>query len=816
MEENIHILLIEDNPADARLIDIYLSESHSGNFTLSLANRLSDGLDILLTRNFDAIILDLSLPDSTGLDTFIKVLETNPETAIIVLTGLDDESLGKKAVKLGAQDFLIKGEIGSKGLSRSIDYSIERNKLHKRLSVYSRKMEEDAENLAAEKMKLSEAQKLAHIGSWEINDNLMTWSDEMHAIFGRQSPDPLSLLDFFLGHIHPEDRELLYNSFEMALRKHKPVDLNHKILRKDNSIRILHTKAEARGNKEKGTLRLIGSSQDITERMQEEYTQKLVHAATQSFNSVVIRDRNGRIEWVNEGFCKLSGFTLEDVIGSFGDVLKKGIEIDILVQKDYFQRVIKRKAPVTYEHRNFTQDGKSFWTITTLTPIVGKDGEVERIMSIDSDITLRKHMEEELLLANKKSEYSLMKGNEALSELKIAKKELEESMKVKELFLANMSHEIRTPMNAIVGFTNLLIKANLPAELNEYIRAIQTSGENLLVIINDILDFSKIKSGKISFEETELDLTRLMNTMLLLLQPKATEKNILLSFRMDAGIPKNLLGDPTRLLQIMLNLVGNAIKFTNEGEVCIEIGITSLSEKTTELKFLVKDTGIGIAENKLAGIFDGFSQAETNTTRKYGGTGLGLSISKQLVELQKGSISVESAEGKGTSFSVQLSFKINRNKADLPNMKIEQAVPLPAENFSGLKVLLVEDNTLNQLLATKVLSDWQLKVVIAENGLIALTKLQEDDYDLVLMDIQLPEMDGYEATRTIRKMAVGKSRVPIIAMTAHALAGEEQKCLNAGMTSYISKPFDPDVLFLKITEALNQAKASGRRGTGTR
>ena len=410
-------------------------------------------------------------------------------------------------------------------------------------------------------------------------------------------------------------------------------------------------------------------------------------------------------------------------------------------------------------------------------------------------------MEEDLRHANQIAEHSLIKGNKALNELMKAKKELEESIRVKEQFLANMSHEIRTPMNAIVGFTDLILKTQLSLEQKQYTEAIKTSGENLIVIINDILDFSKIQSGKISFEQINFSIPQVIATLTELLLPKSVEKNIKLSKSIDKNIPERVIGDPTRLNQILLNLVGNAIKFTERGEVKISVEMANEDSENVTLQFSISDTGIGIPKDKLASIFDSFTQATYDTTRKYGGTGLGLAIVKQLVELQKGEIKVTSEAKKGSIFSFNLTYKKGLN---IETVKVND-VENNTEHIKKLDILLVEDNILNQMLAKKVLTDWGWNVEVAENGIIAVEKIKENTFDLVLMDIQLPEMDGYEATRKIRKeLPASKSIVPIMAMTAHAISGEEDKCYDAGMNGYISKPFNAENLYKKILTILNK------------
>ncbi|MGZ4054506.1 MAG: response regulator [Bacteroidia bacterium] len=806
MEEKINILLVEDNPGDARLLDVYLKGSFSNGFSLSTTPFLSKALELLENNSFNIIILDLSLPDSSGLSTFKKMYDHSPETPIIVLTGHQDESTGLNAMKLGAQDFLIKGKVDGKELARSINYSIERSKLLKKLSENSKKLEERSMDLHKERLKLADAQKLAHIGSWEwdIAENKLTWSDELYRIHGMDPKETLITTDKIKEMVHPNDvsqvREILRDSIKYG----KNFTFYYRIILPDQAIKTLHAKGEVITEAGR-SVKMVGTNQDVTERVHEEEMEKLVLAATQSYNSVIIADSKGKIEWVNEGFTKLTGYTINEVLNTHGEVLRKGNEMDFSDQNNFYESVIKQKKPITYESKNFSKSGDEYWVITTITPILGNDGEVEKIIAIDSDISIRKKMEQELLNANKIAEDSLMKGNKAINQLIKAQKELEDSVKIKEQFLANMSHEIRTPMNAIVGFTNIILKTDLTPEQKQYIEAVKTSGENLLVIINDILDFSKIQSGQFAFEQIELNISGLTSSILELMHQKLIEKNLKLSIKIDEKIPKILKGDPLRLHQILLNLVSNAIKFTQKGEVRIEIDMISENHDVSDVQFSVIDTGIGISSDKQFSIFNGFTQASNETTRKYGGTGLGLTIVKQLIELQGGTISVQSELGIGSVFTFNLKFKKAFSSDIAKNKAIDDRTIQEQENISGLKILLVEDNLLNQILAKKVLTDWNWEVEVAENGLIAIEKLKKSNFDVILMDIQMPEMDGYEATRTIRKMPdPAESETPIIAMTAHAMAGEADKCLKAGMDDYISKPFDTKVLHSKIIEAVKK------------
>ncbi len=803
MPEKIKILVIEDNSADVRLIKIYLEEYFEDKFEFSSFAYLQKGLDALSSSPFDIIILDLTLPDSAGLETFKKVHEHSPAIPIIVLTGIDNELIGINAMKLGAQDFLVKGNIHSKELSRSVNYSIERFKLLKELSDNTKDLEKKTLDLLKEQIKLSEAQHLSHIGSWDwdIEKNIVIWSEELYRIYNLDPQKNNISTDKIIKIVHPADKENAKRMMAEAKIKHEPFSFYYRIIVSDEIIKTIQVRGKVIVNDAGQAIKMSGTAQDVTDQIHKEELEKLVLATTQSYNSVVIFDRNQKVEWVNEGFTKLTGYTLNDFKNKSIEILSGNDSKSAAQQKNIMNSLLTIKKPFTYETVNYTKEGDKYWALTTITPILGNDGEAERFITIESDISLRKKIEEELLEANKITEQSLAKVNKTLDELTMAKKELEVSMKVKGQFMANMSHEIRTPMNAVIGFTDLLLKTPLNPEQKQYVDAVKISGKNLLTIINDILDFSKIESGKLELEQIKFNLSSVVLTVTELMLPKSNEKNIRLSSKIDPNIPDNLIGDPTRLNQILLNLVGNAIKFTNQGEIKIVIELQSGSDETVDLKFSIIDTGIGIPKDKLPALFKEFNQVSNETTRKYGGTGLGLAIVKQLVELMKGTVSVQSEVNKGSEFTFSIPLKRNTG-SESENKKTEEYYE--TGDLEGVRVLLVEDNILNQMLAKKVLTDWKLKVEVAENGLIGIEKLKQMDFDVILMDIQMPEMDGYTATLTIRKLSSPKSNTPIIAMTAHALSGEAEKCIKAGMNDYISKPFEQKMLYSKIYSVLKK------------
>lgn len=426
----------------------------------------------------------------------------------------------------------------------------------------------------------------------------------------------------------------------------------------------------------------------------------------------------------------------------------------------------------------------------------------------------------ELITANTELTFQIEEKKKRVEELKIAYTDIKEqkdaknkaeaatlvaeaAVKAKQQFLANMSHEIRTPMNAIVGFTNVVLKTDLNKDQKEYINAIKVSGDALIILINDILDLAKVNAGKMTFEQSPFNLSDSISSTLHLFEAKINEKQLELIKEYDNNIPKFLIGDALRLRQIILNLAGNAIKFTSEGKIILSVRVLKEDAEKITIKFELTDTGIGIDENKLENIFNNFEQAHINTSNSYGGTGLGLAIVKQLVERQGGTVFVNSRIGKGSTFGFILSFdKINSND------EVETGTAL--ESFSyrtfvetlkeNIKVLVVEDLPLNQLLIKIILSDFGFDLDIADNGKIAVEKLSQNKYDIVLMDLQMPVMNGFETTLYIRNQL--NSQIPIIALTADVTSVDVEKCKTVGMNDYISKPIDEKLLYKKMIKYL--------------
>ncbi|HEY5406046.1 MAG TPA: response regulator [Ginsengibacter sp.] len=398
---------------------------------------------------------------------------------------------------------------------------------------------------------------------------------------------------------------------------------------------------------------------------------------------------------------------------------------------------------------------------------------------------------------------AIQRQNQLILQLHATDKKVREAVRIKENFLANMSHEIRTPVNAILGFTHLLERKDFDSESNEYVQTIQKSGENLLAIVNDILDLSKIEAGMMRIESAPFNIRKLLEQVELMFKPKMIEKKLQFSIDVDGALPEILEGDGNRLTQILVNLVGNSLKFTEKGCIAIKIKNEGIVDNVITTVIVVADTGIGIEKEKLHYIFERFQQAEDSVTRKYGGTGLGLSIVNDLILLQNGSLYVESEPGTGTTFNITIPYKISSSQ--LSSSFIKANTTNKPHVFSDVNILIAEDNEINQSLLKHLFRNWNLRFDFANNGIQAIKKIEANKFNLILMDVQMPEMDGYTATMEIRNKL--KSDIPIIAMTAHAFSGEKEKCISYGMDDYISKPIRENEL-LGLIEKYTSSKYS--------
>ncbi|MCB0395915.1 MAG: PAS domain S-box protein [Flavobacteriales bacterium] len=549
---------------------------------------------------------------------------------------------------------------------------------------------------------------------------------------------------------------------------------------KDYSIRI-----DKRGDDEVGVLidgfnEMLGAVDRGNKALQE--SEERYRTIVENAHDLIYRTNyQGDFTYVNPIAKRMTGYSEKEMMQmNYMDVIHPDSRDSVL---GFYRNQLLNLVPTSYfEFQIRTKDGKDIWIGQNVEATIEKNKVLE-FQAVARDITER------------------VKAEEALT---IAKEQAESATQAKSTFLANMSHEIRTPMNGVMGMARLLEDTSLTNEQMEYVQAINISAENLLTIINDVLDFSKIEAGKVVLEKATFSLRDFMKSVERSLKILSDQKALELAVDISSDIPDMLVGDRVRLNQILVNLVGNAVKFTEKGGVSVAVNLMKRKGNKLCIYFQVTDTGIGIPDNKIESIFSSFEQASGDTTRKYGGTGLGLSISKELVGLFGGQINVESREGLGSSFT----FSVWMEEASVQHSSREEksASGEDYDVLKGRKVLVVEDNKINQMLAKKVLSKWGMEVTLADNGALGVEQVQGDGFELVLMDIQMPEMDGYQATAAIRKLAdAGKSGLPVLAITAHAAPEEREKCLKAGMNDYISKPFNETLLKDKIVCLLQDA-----------
>jgi PAS domain S-box-containing protein len=512
------------------------------------------------------------------------------------------------------------------------------------------------------------------------------------------------------------------------------------------------------------------------------YARSLIEASLDPLFTISLK---GKITDMNNASLNIIGLSREKLIGTnffeYFTEPQKARE----VYREVFAKGFVSNYPLTIK------DGKLTDVLFNGSVYRDGNGSVLGVVVVARDITEQKKIAAELTEAIVFAELATGIAEDAKQKAESATVIAVNAVKAKQQFLSNMSHEIRTPMNAIIGFTKVLMKTDITAKQKEYLTAIKMSGDALIVLINDILDLAKVDAGKMIFEQTPFRMTQSLAAMLHVFEPKIKEKNLDLIQEFDTRIPEVLIGDPVRLHQIILNLISNAIKFTSEGSITVKVYLLHEDDTHVTIEFAVSDTGIGILEEKIHTIFENFQQASSGTARLYGGTGLGLAIVKQLVEAQNGSIKVDSIIGKGSTFSFTLDFLKTTKKVE---SELE-LIDIDAE-VKNIKVLVVEDIALNQLLMKTLLDDYGFERDIVANGKLAIEKLVDNKYDIILMDLQMPEMNGFEATVHIREIL--KLPIPIIALTADVTTADLEKCTAVGMNDYIAKPVDERILFSKI------------------
>lgn len=524
------------------------------------------------------------------------------------------------------------------------------------------------------------------------------------------------------------------------------------------------------------------------------YARSLIEA---SLDPMITLNLEGQITDHNGAFIKITGMTREELNGT--DFFSYFTDPD--EARKMYNAVLVPHTVADWPLVLVNRSGQHTDVLLNGLVCHNDSNKVIGVVLVARDITAQKLIERELTEAKEFAELASAAAEEAKTKAQSAQQVAENAVKAKQQFLSNMSHEIRTPMNAIIGFTKVALKTNLSVKQKEYLNAIKISGDAMIVLINDILDLAKVEAGKMTFEAIPFKMAVSLHAMLHLFETKIQEKNLQLIKAYDEHIPEILIGDPVRLHQIIMNLLSNAVKFTNSGHITISVRLLGENSETATIGFSVSDTGIGIPEDKLEHIFENFQQASSSTSRMYGGTGLGLAIVKQLVEGQGGKINVSSKVDEGSEFSFTLSYrKTTRDTA------AENILPVTESSLENVRVLVVEDIPLNQLLMKTLLDDFGFESVIAANGKIAIEKIKEQAFSVILMDLQMPEMNGFEATEYIRNKLF--TDTPIIALTADVTTADLEKCKAVGMNDYIAKPVDERLLYTKIVSHIQKYDAT--------
>jgi len=853
----VKILLVDDLPENLFALELILSNK---NYKYVRANSGNDALKILLhEQDFALILMDVQMPEMDGFETveLIREIETLKYVPIIFLTAsMDNSTHIFKGYQTGAVDYMIKPLV-PEILTAKVAVFVELYLKTQELLVQNEEKEKQAEALRIANRNLlfqsdekekreaelvianketayqneekgkraaelviankelvfqNEEKEKRKIENKELEalsnslkqasqyarslieaslDPLVTISaegkitdvNEASVKVTGETRDKLIGTDFSDYFTEPKKAQEGYKQvFEKGFVSDYPLTIHHK----NGKLTDVLYNASVYKDEEGNVLGVFAAARDVTEikRIAKEISD--YKNTLDEFAIVSITDQKGIIAYVNDNFCKISKYNREELIGQDHRIVNSGYH-----SKDFMRglwRTIAKGEIWKGEIKNKSKDGIIYWVDTTIVPFLDERGKPNKYVAVRTDITDQKSFTEELTEAKVVAELATLNAEEA-------KGIAERALQSKQQFLSNMSHEIRTPMNAILGFTKVLLKTDLVPTQKEYLNAIKTSGDGLLVLINDILDLAKTDAGKMTFEEKPFKIEFSISTMHQVFDLKIKEKNLELVKEYDNKIPMMLLGDAVRLHQILLNLLSNAVKFTAKGKITVAVRLLHEDKKKATIEFAITDTGTGIPEDKLESIFENFQQATSSTSSTFGGTGLGLAICKQLVEKQGGSILVKSKVDEGSTFSFTLSFQKTNEEGKKENGEIE----LEKEN-KVIKVLLVEDVKLNQLLMKIILDDFKFKYDIADNGKIAVEKLQTETYDIILMDLQMPEMNGFEATEYIRNTM--KSKIPIIALTADVTTVDVEKCKAAGMNDYVSKPLDERILYAKIIELL--------------
>jgi len=667
--------------------------------------------------------------------------------------------------------------------------------------ITARKLAEDDLKISSERVKL--AALAAKVGIWDLDvpSDRLVWDEQMYAIYGLR-PDPNRNSNHrWRSSVHPDDLVSAETEYKNCLYGSGTYDTEFRILHGgDGKVRFIRAAGTVLKNSAGKPIRMIGVNWDVTREKERELALMLSEELFKQMPGLVF-SKDSRCAYIhaNQVFCNAIEQTLDQIVGKTDLDFLPAEAAAAFITAD--QRILSGQDKEQYSENDFYEGKIHRLVATRKVPVKDPTGKIIGLIGLGIDITERKQIEQTLLDTNSQLAQAISRANEQTIQAEAASK-------AKSSFLTNISHEIRTPLNGVLGLTGMLLDTDLTTDQQELANLVIKNGESLLTLVNSILDFSQAEAHKMELEILDFDLREMMNDVVEILAKPAEEKGLDLRVKIEPGLPGALRGDLGRLRQVIINLAENAIKFTSRGNVLIYINREKETEKEICLLFSVEDTGIGIPSEEFGRLFKQFNQLDNSSTRKYGGAGLGLAISKELVELMHGQIGVDSKVGNGSSFwfSIPLEKQPLQRPAAVAAHANQKPVPPAPISAPGkhVRILLVEDNMTNQLVALSVLKKLGYQADAVANGLEALHNLQKIPYHLVLMDCQMPEMDGFAATAAIRsgKHAVLDPNIPIIAMTAHAMQGDREACLATGMDDYLSKPIKTPELAEKLASWL--------------
>ena len=623
------------------------------------------------------------------------------------------------------------------------------------------------------------------IFDYNLSDDSLYLSPKWKEMLGYKDSELKNSKETWISLVNPEDKAKIVRILEnLEAGSFPSFQTEYRMQCKSGSYKWVLASFTLVQDENKKPLRILGTHTDVTDRKEAE---NLLRENELKYKSIFTK---------NSAVIFITDADTGDIIDANRSAFEYyGYDRDVLLDMNIGNINVMSLDEIEKEKQKASKENRDFFNFRHKL----KDGNIRDVEVYNSNIRLKgKNLQTSIV-------FDISRGKKIENELQKAKEIAEEANRVKSFFISNLSHEIRTPLNSVIGLAQLIIdENNLNPEQMENMKSIKFSSDHLLDVINKVLDFSKIEAGKLEFEDTEFDIINLVKESSRAFEFKAREKGIDLNVSIDPAVPRVLLGDPSRLKQILLNLISNAVKFTSDGHVITDVSILEMQENRVVLKFSVSDTGRGVPDDQIPRLFESFTQATKDTSRKFGGTGLGLSICKKLAELQNGKIGVKSLEGMGSTFWVELPFRISE-KPKLPELGKPGG---RLKNLKGIRILLVEDDKMNQFVMAKLLRKWLSDLSIAVNGRQAIDILEKEEFDLILMDLHMPELDGYEAAMKIRdnNSSILKHDVPIIALTADITPETRQKVKDSGMNDFITKPTDQDSMFETINKVLINRK----------